>query len=120
MKPKLTYCHTVGIVTFFCLFFGTFPVFSETSSAKLQSWVAALKVEAESRGVTRFVLDNALKNFVPIKRVIELDRRQPEFTLTFKQYLSRVMPNSRIKKGRQKLKENKKVLALIQAKYGVQ
>ncbi|MHA1114332.1 MAG: lytic murein transglycosylase, partial [Alphaproteobacteria bacterium] len=56
----------------------------------------------------------------PIPRVIELDRRQPEFTLTLKQYLDRVVPATRVAKGRAKLRENQALLDEVGARFGVQ
>ena len=70
-------------------------------------------VEAEGKGISQSVLDEALAGIQPIPRVIELDRRQPEFTLTFGQYRDRVVPQSRINKGRIKYQDNGKLLKEI-------
>ena len=61
----------------------------------------------------------ALKGVKLIPRVVELDRKQPEFTLTFRQYMDRVVPQGRVDKGRQKLRENRALLQQISGKYGV-
>jgi membrane-bound lytic murein transglycosylase B len=79
-----------------------------------------LRAEAVSRGVRASTLKGALDGVKLIPRVIELDRRQPEFTLTFRQYMDRVVPKSRVKKGRQRLRENRALLDGIARKYGVQ
>lgn len=84
------------------------------------AWVAELKAEAEMQGISKSILDQAFAGTAPIPRVIELDRKQPEFTLTFEQYLTRVVPRSRIEKGRAMLQENKALLTEVSAKYGVQ
>ena len=55
-----------------------------------------------------------------IKRVVELDKSQPEFKLTLDQYLKRVVTPTRIKKANQKYNENKKLLTQISKHYGVQ
>ena len=52
--------------------------------------------------------------------MVELDRKQPEFTLTFKQYISRVVPPARIRKGRRKFTENKAQLQRAGRRFGVQ
>ena len=85
-----------------------------------QIWLGKLRVEAEGKGISQSVLDEALAGVQPIPRVIELDRRQPEFTLTFTQYRDRVVPQSRIKKGRVKYQENRDLLEEIGGKIGVQ
>jgi membrane-bound lytic murein transglycosylase B len=53
-------------------------------------WLVELRQEAKERGISDRILDAALGNAVPIKRVIELDRRQPEFTMTFDDYLGKI------------------------------
>lgn len=93
---------------------------AEASSQPFDAWLADLKAEAISQGIDRGILDQAFEGVAPIPRVIELDRRQPEFTLTFQQYLERVVPNSRIQKGRKMLAENRVILTEVAEKYGVQ
>ena len=90
------------------------------SAEDFQVWLGKLRVEAEGKGISQSVLDEALAGIQPIPRVIELDRRQPEFTLTFTQYRDRVVPQSRIKKGRVKYQENRDLLEEIGGKIGVQ
>ncbi|MBC8241194.1 MAG: lytic murein transglycosylase [Alphaproteobacteria bacterium] len=85
-----------------------------------KAWLQDLRVEAQERGISAAILDSALNDVALIPRVVELDRRQPEFTLTFTQYRNRVVPASRIKKGRRKLAENRALLEEIGTKIGVQ
>ncbi|UUX50164.1 lytic murein transglycosylase [Nisaea acidiphila] len=85
-----------------------------------EDWVKELKAEAAGQGIDQKILDQAFAGVAPIPRVIELDRKQPEFTLTFEQYLTRVVPNARIQKGRKLLAENKALLTEVSEKYGVQ
>ena len=98
------------------LFLFTVPGLAED----FQIWLGKLRVEAEGKGIPLSILDEALAGIQPIPRVIELDRRQPEFTLTFTQYRDRVVPQSRIKKGRVKYQENRDLLEEIGGKIGVQ
>ncbi|MDP6691494.1 MAG: lytic murein transglycosylase [Alphaproteobacteria bacterium] len=93
---------------------------SAAGAADFQAWLRELRAEAQGRGISEATLDGALNGIAPIPRVIELDRRQPEFTLTFSQYRDRVVPRSRIEKGRRKLAENRALLQEIGAKIGVQ
>ncbi len=83
-------------------------------------WLDELRVEAAARGIRQRTLDRALTGVKPIPRVIELDRRQPEFTLTFEEYLDRVVPASRVETGRHKLAENRALLDRVAREYGVQ
>jgi len=83
-------------------------------------WLEELRSEAAARGIRQETLDRSLAGVQPIPRVIELDRRQPEFTLTFEEYLARVVPASRVEMGRRKLAENQALLDRVAREYGVE
>jgi len=87
---------------------------------KFKAFVQAVWPDAQARGVERETFDAAFADVRPIPRVIELDRHQPEFKLTFAQYLARVAPKSRVQKGRKRLAENREILIKVGKKYGVQ
>lgn len=82
-------------------------------------WLAELKAEALQSGITEVILVDALDGIEPIPRVVELDRNQPEFTLTFQEYITRVVPAHRIATGRKKLAQNRALLNEIFRTYGV-
>ncbi len=84
------------------------------------AWLAELQQEALSSGIKANIVRDALKDIKPIKRVLELDRRQPEFSLTFWRYLSNTINDKRIKRGRQLLVEHGPLLKKVAQKYGVQ
>ncbi len=90
------------------------------NSQDFESWLMDLRREAQAKGITPRTLDEALTGVRPIDRVLELDRRQPEFTLTFRDYLARVVNDARVEKGRRLLEENRALLERIGRKYGVQ
>lgn len=96
------------------------PALAQEPQGDFGEWLAALRAEAAERGVDEPILNAALGGIEPIPRVIELDRSQPEFTLTFEEYLGRVVPDSRVRKGREMLARNKALLDSIGAQYGVQ
>ena len=83
-------------------------------------WLEELRAEARERGISEKILDTALSDLEPIERVIELDRQQPEFTLTFQEYRERVVPQSRIDRGRRMMAEHRELLEEIGGEYGVQ
>ncbi len=89
-------------------------------SVPFSQWLDALGAEAASLGIRPATISGAFKGIKLLPRVVELDRRQPEFTLTFRQYLDRVVPRARVEKGRRRLEENRTLLAEIGRKYGVQ
>ncbi len=83
-------------------------------------WVADLRHEAAAQGIRSATLDVALSGIAPVPRVLELDQDQPEFKLSFAEYLARVAPPARVTRGRQLLAENRPLLEEIRARYGVQ
>jgi len=82
-------------------------------------WLAAFRTEAAVKGVSEATLNKALTGLTPLEKIVELDRKQPEFTLAFEDYLKRIVNPSKVTRGRQKLKDYKAVLAKIEVKYGV-
>ena len=83
-------------------------------------WLKDLRIEAADKGISTATLDEALTGIKPIPRVIELDRKQPEFTLTFQEYLDRVVPVSRQKRAQARFETHQELLKEIGDKYGVQ
>lgn len=109
------YLITLTIISFFIQGFG-----SKAIAEEFNTWLDTLKIEARSKGISQSTIESSLSGIKPIPRVIELDRKQPEFTLTFKEYLRRVVSDRRIRIGKAKLVEHEKLLAEITIKYGVQ
>lgn len=83
-------------------------------------WLDDFRRDALGQGIRQATLDAAFEGVEPIPRVVELDRRQPEFTLTFQQYMERVVPPTRVEKGRQMLAENRALLDEVGKKYGIE
>src|SRR5690606_5051472 len=82
-------------------------------------WLAELRAEALRAGTSAATLDTALAGLAPIPEVIEKDRTQPEFTMTFSDYMARVVTLERIATARRKLAEHHDLLARIGARYNV-
>jgi membrane-bound lytic murein transglycosylase B len=93
---------------------------AQEAAVEFDVWLDGVRTEAAGRGISENIIAVALTGIVPIPRIIELDRAQPEFTLTFEQYLERVVPGSRVAKGRQMLDANRALLDEVGAAYGVQ
>ena len=88
--------------------------------AGFEDWVSELRREALAKGVDAATFDRAFADVAPIERVIELDRRQPEFTQTFWQYLDKRVTPARIERGRAQLANHRALLELVSRRYGVQ
>lgn len=83
-------------------------------------WLEGVRKEALAQGIRKATVDVALSGLGPIPEVIERDRSQPEFTLTFQEYLDRVVPPQRIEQGREELRLNRDLLLRVSRQYGVQ
>ena len=104
------------IITIFFVIYS----FQALSNNKFNKFVNDISNEAIQNGISNKVLSEYKKKVSFIPRVIELDRSQPEFKLSLKQYLKRVVTPLRIKKANKKYKENKKILNVVAKHYGVQ
>lgn len=92
-----------------------------TPAAKsFETWLADLRVEAAQRGFTAQTIEQTLGHVALIPRVVELDHQQPEVTLTFDQYLARVVNDARAAKARQHLVDDRQLLGRVARRYGVQ
>jgi membrane-bound lytic murein transglycosylase B len=87
---------------------------------RFEKWLSGLRREALSQGISGTVLDEALSGLTPLPRVIQMDRSQPEFTMSFEDYLRLVAPQPRIEEARTRLTENGPLLQEISERYGVQ
>jgi membrane-bound lytic murein transglycosylase B len=90
------------------------------ASDDFSQWLATLKQQALSEGISAATIDDVLADVQPNELVLKLDRNQPEFKLTLTSYLNRVMPKSRIRSGRVKLRDNQRLLSDVAEKYRVQ
>lgn len=106
----------LAAVSGLCGLFGAEPA---VASEPFAEWLAGFKAEAAKSGISSDVLDKSFKGVEPIERVLELDRKQPEFLLTFWTYFDRTVNDKRIARGKELLKTHAKLLAEVEKKYGV-
>ena len=97
----------------------TFITLPACASGGFQSWLQDLRTEALREGVRGATLKAALAEIELLPRVIELDQKQPERTTTFAQYADRVLPLTRVSKGRALMQKHRDDLTDIADEYGV-
>jgi len=83
------------------------------------NFVGGVKAEGRHAGIRDVTLQQAFAGVEPNQRVIELDRRQPEFTLTWPEYRVRVLPESRLQAARDNYARERSLLARVEERYGV-
>ena len=94
----------------------TFPAHAQSDFG---SWLLAFRQDAEAQGISPATLDAALTGIAPVERVVELDRRQPEFLQTFADYLGRRVTASQVARGQALLQEHAALLDAVEQQYGI-
>lgn len=88
--------------------------------ASSADFVRGLWPQAEARGVSRTAFEAAFSGYVYLPKVMELTRKQPEFTSTVQQYIDRRVTEAQAKKGQAMRAEWRQTLAGAQQRWGVQ
>lgn len=81
--------------------------------------IGRMKVQAKTEGISDKTVNQVLNKAKHLPRVIELDRRQPEFTQTFVNYFTTRINDERIQRGRELLVRHRDLLGRIEREAGV-
>ncbi|EHL98659.1 lytic murein transglycosylase [Acetobacteraceae bacterium AT-5844] len=92
---------------------------AHAQSQSFQDFLEGVAAEARRGGVSPSIIQRAFANIRPNDKVIELDRRQPEFTLTWEQYRDGRITAQRVERGRQAYADNRVLLDAIASRYEV-
>lgn len=95
------------------------PPLAMLSDSEFSACVKELSVKAKAAGISSATINAGLKKAKYNKRVIELDRKQPEFSTTFADYFNRSVSEQRITQGKALLIKHKVLLDRVTQKYGV-
>ena len=99
-----------------------FTIFNSSISLaneKFNEWLIEFKGRAISQGISKDTVDNALKNAKFLERIVELDRKQPEFFEKTYEYLDKRVNEARIQAAKKLLSENSILLQKVNAKFKV-
>ena len=83
-------------------------------------FLGGVRREALARGIRVSTLDAAFRKVEFLPHVIELDRKQPERTMAFTQYIAKVVTSERKDNARGQLAENRILLEGISRRYNVE
>ena len=78
-----------------------------------------MRAEAARAGVDAGTLDAALSGIEPIPRVVELARNQPEFKMSFDEYMAIVVSDERVRRGRELLPDNRALIDRFAVPAGI-
>ncbi|MCS6757855.1 MAG: lytic murein transglycosylase, partial [Candidatus Devosia euplotis] len=90
------------------------------SLANSADFVRSLWPQAEARGVSRSAFEQAFASYSYLPKIMELTRKQPEFTQTVQQYIDKRVTDGQGNKGRAMRQEWSKTLIEAQQRWGVQ
>ena len=93
------------------------PAFAQ--SGDYRDCLQTIKTEAMRQGVPGGIADKAFQGLTPDQKVIDLDSRQPEFSLTYGKYVGNTVTADRIVKGQQRMAQHRALLDALQAEYGI-
>ena len=89
------------------------------AQSDFQACLQNIRSDAIQQSVPVSVIDTAFRNLTPDPKVIDLDSRQPEFTLTYGKYVGSAVNADRIAKGQQKVAQFRGLLDALEREYGV-
>lgn len=92
---------------------------AQAASQGFDAFLDGVRADARRAGVSQSTLNGALDGLRPNDRVLELDRRQPEFTQTWEQYRDARLSQQRIDAGRRAFADNRPTLEAVQARFNV-
>jgi lytic murein transglycosylase len=87
-------------------------------TGSFDSWLAALKTEAASKGISQNAINAGLNGLTLDQSVITRDHSQKVFSQTFEEFSGRMVP-PRMTRGSNALKQYGSVLSRIETAYGV-
>ena len=92
------------------------PALAQTD---FQACLQNIRSDALQQGVPASVIDGGFRNLTPDQKVVDLDSRQPEFTLTYGKYVGSSVTPDRVAKGQQKMAQYRSLLDALEREYGV-
>jgi len=91
-----------------------------SADANFTAFLAGVRRDAVAQGIRAGTADFALSRAEYLPRVIELDRTQPEHTMTFAGFLQKVVTPQKIADGRAALAANWPLLQRVTQRFNVQ
>ncbi len=92
---------------------------TSTAAPDFKSWLDDFRKQAAAQGISQTTLDAALTDLQPIGKLLEYDRKQPEFVDTFLDYLNKRVNDIRLRNGIAATQQNAVLLADVERRYGI-
>ena len=95
------------------------PLAGARAADSFQGFLNGVRAEARKQGISAATLDIAFRGIAANPKVLERDRSQAEFTMTWDRYRALVINDQRVVNGREAWKQNRTLLGEVQSRYGV-
>ena len=92
---------------------------AQAATGDFAGFLAGVRAEARRIGISATTLQRAFAGVAPNGKVLERDRHQPEFTLSWAQYRALLITDKRIDAGRAAVRDNLSLMSAVQARYTV-
>ena len=93
---------------------------AQASNTGFQRWIDRFRSRARRAGIRDGVFNAAFQGVRYNADVVKKDRNQSEFTKQIWEYLDSAVSDTRVKNGRSALRQNRKLLGEIEARFGVE
>ncbi|WP_090720250.1 lytic murein transglycosylase [Nitrosomonas sp. Nm166] len=119
LKFSLLYRLSCGYIFLGILVFSGWIPAVHADNNQFSECIARIGSQARTVGISDRTVQQVLSKTKYLQRIIELDRRQPEFTQTFANYFNIRINDERIQRGRELLVRYRTLLDQIQQETGV-
>ena len=93
--------------------------FAARAQDSFGSFLSGVRADARRSGIRDTTLDAAFAGISPNQKVIDADRKQPEFTMTWARYRGFTMSDKRIARGRDSYAANRDLFTRVSERYRV-
>src|SRR5512134_3586863 len=112
MKPLLTTTILAATTAFLA---GPALAPAHAQGGEFQSCLQTIKADATRQGVPAALADRAFQGLTPDQKIVDLDSKQPEFSLTYARYIGNAVTPDRIVKGQQRMAQHRALLDALQS-----
>ena len=88
-------------------------------NAKIEQKRQEIIAKALDAGVSQKTIDNVFNELKYVPKVVNLDRKQPEFALSFENYMARLVTEARVKNARKYYFQHLKTLNKVAKEYDI-
>lgn len=115
---QISYVFSIKKLFFICSLFPSLAhaVIADNNFAQCKINLAE---RAETEGFSPYITQTIIDDISPIEQVISYDKKQPEFTQTFEQYIKARVTSFHVRVGKQKLKQHEELFDSLEKEYGV-